>query len=119
MCAVDRGPEVRIGLVSLVQPADLATGLEPRHRANGVGTRQPERRRERLAPGVERRVPNHQRVADRAPDDDLERGGRVASELLSYELDVGRAVLARHRTATCACARWRAGSRPGAPRFGA
>ena len=120
VCSLDRRPEVGVVCEPFVQPADRTVGFEARDRLHRVGAGEPERGREGFPADVERVVADHQGMPDRAPHDHLEPGGGLTPELVPHDLDVGRAVLARHRDpATCACARWRAGNRPGAPRSGA
>ena len=62
------------------RPALDATGrFEPGHRGDELGTREPERRRERLAAVVERMLLRDRRMPERAANDDAPEGpGRPA-----------------------------------------
>jgi hypothetical protein len=62
-------------LGSRARPAlDAAARLEPGHRRNELGTREPERRRERLAVVVERALLRDCRMSERTADNDPREG---------------------------------------------
>ena len=115
---VDGRAEAGIVVVPTVQLGDRAGGLQPGDGLRRGRAREPRRRRERIAVRVVRRVADHQRVAAGAPRDHGERGGGLASELPADGDQIDLAELGRHAP-TCACAPWRGGSRPAAPRSGA
>ena len=118
--AFDVGAERRIGLEPFVQPRDRPVGLDPRDGLDRLGAREPEGAGERVAVRVTRLVADHQRMPGPASRDHVEGGRRLAAQLGAHLLEVGGAQLGRHvAPATCACARWTVGSRPGVLRSAA
>src|SRR6266700_2090940 len=86
MRVIQRAVELGVRLVPLVQPPDPPLGLDPRDGPHRVWTRQPVHGREGAPLGVQRVIPDDQRVrpaAGGAPGDHAERGGGPASQLLA------------------------------------
>jgi hypothetical protein len=80
--------EARVFLRGTRPPLDAARGFEPLHLGNELGTREPERRRERRAGVVERCLLRYCRLAERAADDDATKRARLSSDLRRDDLTV-------------------------------
>jgi hypothetical protein len=89
MGATEGGAQPGIHLCSFVQSFDPALGLQSGHRGDHLRTRQPIQRGKGVSVGIDRTIPDDQRMALATAGHDGERDGELPPELSSHHPAIG------------------------------